>query len=114
MGSTTNMLCKENRKKRHNYQEDQVPQAYWCTHEGKFKLPAELSPPGKHQNNMCPSGLAVHQLAYETFKKYATGGCPVNTGQNWTKEEIHAAVMRGPHKSALEEEAFAHFTAESK
>ena len=38
----------------------------------------------------------------------------MNTVQNWTKEEIHAAVMRGPHESALSEEAIAHFTAETR
>ena len=104
------MLRKEE-KKRHNCQEDQVPQLYWYTHKGKFKLPAELPLPGKHQNNMCPSGLAVHHPAYETLQKYATGGCSVKTGRNWTKEEIHVAVMRGPHESALEEEVIAHFSA---
>ena len=59
-GATTNMLRKENRNKRHTCQEDQGPQAYYYTHEEKFKLPAELPPPGKYRNNMCPSGLEVH------------------------------------------------------
>ena len=113
-GETTNMLRKENLNKRHTCQEEQGPQAYWSTHEGKFKLPAELPPPGKNRNKMCPSGLAVNHPAYETLQKYATGGCPVKTGQNWTKEEIHAAVMRGFHQSALTEEAISHFAAEEK
>ena len=63
---------------------------------------------------MYRSGLEVHHPAYETLQKYATGGCPINTGRNWTKEEIHAAVMRGPHESVLAEEAIAHFAAEEK
>ena len=63
---------------------------------------------------MCPSGLAVHHPAYETLQKYTTGGCPVNTGQNCTKEEIHAAVMRVPQDSDLAEEAIDHFTTEAK
>ena len=63
---------------------------------------------------MCPLGLAVHHPAYETLKRYATEGCPVKTGRNWTKEEINAAVMRGPHESALSEEAISHFAAEAK
>ena len=46
--STTNMLPKDNRKKRHTCQEEQVPQSYWSTHEGNFKLSAELPPPDKH------------------------------------------------------------------
>ena len=63
---------------------------------------------------MCPSGLEVHNPAYETLLKYATGGCPVKTGCNWTKKEIHAAVIRGPHDSALAEKAITHFSAEAK
>ena len=47
-GATTNMLHKENRKKRHTCQAEQGPQKYWSNHEGKFKLPAEFPPPGKH------------------------------------------------------------------
>ena len=105
------MLRTENRKKRHTCQEQQGPQTYWSTHEGKFKFPSELPPPVKHGNNMCPLGLAVHHPAYETLKIYATEGCPVKTGRNWTKEDIHAAVMRGPHESALAEEAISHFSA---
>ena len=42
------------------------------------------------------------------------GGCFVKTGRNWTKEEIHAAVIRGPHHSDLEEESIAHFPDEAK
>ena len=67
----------------------------------EFRLPTELPPPDKHRNNMCPSGLVVHHLTYETLQNYVTAGCSVKTGQNWTKEEIHAAVIRGPHESAL-------------
>ena len=63
---------------------------------------------------MCPSGLAVHHPDYETFKIYATEGCPVKTGQNWTKEEIHAVVMRFSHYLALVEEEISHFAAEAK
>ena len=113
-GATTNMLRKENLKKRHSCQEKQGPQSYWSTHEVKFRLPAELPPPGKHQNNMCPQGLAVHNPTNEILLKYSTVGCPVKTGLNWNKEEIHAAVMRVPHKSALAEEAISHFAAEAK
>ena len=63
---------------------------------------------------MCPSGLAVHHPSYEILKRYETGGCPVKTGRNWTKEEVHAEMMRGPHESALAEEAISYFSAEAK
>ena len=36
------------------------------------------------------------------------------TGQNCTKEEIHATVMTDPDNSALAEEAIAHLSAEAK
>ena len=77
-------------------------------------MPSELPPSGKHRNNMCLSGLAVHHPTYETILDYATGGYPVNTRRNWTKEEIHAEVMGGPHKSAFADEAIAHFSDEAK
>ena len=41
-------------------------------------------------------------------------GCPVKNVRSWTKEEIRAALMRGPHESALAEEAISHFAAEAK
>ena len=77
-------------------------------------MPAELPPHGKHQNNMHLSGLEVHHPTYETLLEYATGGCPVKTGRNCTKEEIHATVTRGPNESAMIEETIAHFAAEEK
>ena len=77
-------------------------------------MPAELTPPGKHQNNMCPLVLEVHHPAYERLQKYVTGGFFVKTGQNWNGEEIYASAIRVPHKSALAEEAIAHFAAEAK
>ena len=63
---------------------------------------------------MCPSGLAVHPPTYETLPEYATGGFPVKTDRTWTKEEINAAVMRGPHNYALANKAIGHFAAEVK
>ena len=113
-GATPNILRKENQNKHHTCQDEQGPQAYWSTHEEKIKLPAELPPTDKHQNNMCSSGLAVHHPDYETLQKYATGGCPVKTVQNWTKGEIHAVATRVPHDSDLSLKAIDHFTAEAK
>jgi hypothetical protein len=54
---------------------------------------------------MCPSNLALHHPAAATLLKYASGGCPANTGKPWTKEEIQAAIDRGPHVSAMDPEA---------
>jgi hypothetical protein len=54
---------------------------------------------------MCPSGEALHHPAAALLSEYATTGCPVETGQNWTMEQLEAAVERGPHSSALVPEA---------
>ena len=66
-GATTNVLRKGNQEKLHIHQKEQGPQSYWPTHEEKFVFTTELPPPGKHQNNMCPLGLAFHNPLYETL-----------------------------------------------
>ena len=48
------------------------------------------------------------------WKIYATGGCPVKADRNWTKEDIHAAVIRSPHESVLVEEEMSHLASEAK
>ena len=58
--------------------------------------------------------MKVHYPTYETLLEYATGGCSIKTGRNWTKEEIHTAVMKDPHESALEDEAITNFATEAK
>jgi hypothetical protein len=54
---------------------------------------------------MCPRGLALRHPAAGALLEYATGGCPVNTGKNWTAEMVKTAVQRGAHVSALVSEA---------
>jgi hypothetical protein len=56
-------------------------------------------------NEMCPRGLALHHPAAGALLEYTTGGCPVNTGKNWTAEMVETAVQRGAHVSALVSEA---------
>ena len=111
-GTTTERLRSKNRYHRQWLKERKEPLPYWIKHQGQFKVPEGLQPPGKHCNNMCPSRLAEHHTAYKTLLKYATGGCLVKTGQPWTKEEIHISVLRGPHQSAMSYEAITHFAAE--
>ena len=50
---------------------------------------------------MCPRGLALYHPAAETLLEYARGGCPVNTGNDWTEEMMEAMIEKGPHVSAL-------------
>jgi hypothetical protein len=45
--------------------------------------------------------VALHHPAAATLLRYATKGCPVETGRSWTIEEIEAAIKKGPHKSAM-------------
>eukprot|EP00956_Cyclotella_meneghiniana_P004837 scaffold5989_cov47-Cyclotella_meneghiniana.AAC.8 len=90
---------RQNKATRIESQESQPEQSYWSSHKGQFKMPAEerqgLS---EWKGSMCPSNLALHHPAAEKLLQYATGGCPCNTGKPWTKEEIWAAVERGPHE----------------
>jgi len=56
---------------------------------------------------MCPSGLALQHPAAPLLLQYATKGCPVMTGQPWTKSQLQAAIDRGPHQSALSPDTIA-------
>ena len=115
-GATINVLRAENKYRRHRSQENQPPAEYWSAHTGKTTVATEVheDTPPPHRNGMCPSGLAKHHPAFEMLLDYATGGCPVKTGRPWSKKEITAAVHRGPHESALSDEAIEHFRVEAE
>ena len=103
----------ENRYRRKKTQENQSPASYWASYEGNEVIPENPTLPVEHVGGMCPSGLAIDHPAYEKLLEYATGRCPVKTGRDWIKEEIHAAGARGLHVSVLSTEALEHFAAES-
>ena len=86
-------------------QEEQEEAGYWNKYKGEFVVPPPKVAVQSYKGSMCPSNLALKHPAAEKLSKYATGGCPTNTGKPWTKAEIWEAVERGPHVSALEEEA---------
>ena len=50
---------------------------------------------------MRPPNGALHHAAADNLLRYATNGCPVDCGKDWTIEEMQAAIDIGPHKSAL-------------
>jgi len=50
---------------------------------------------------MRPKGLALEHPAADILLRYAMGGCPVNAGRPWTRQEMAAAIERGPHVSAM-------------
>ena len=105
-GVNKNQLRRQNKQGRIRKQEQQEETSFWTKHQGNFKLPAKQADnPKSWKGGMCPQNLALHHPAAEKLLQYATGGCPCNTGKPWTKEEIWAAVERGPHVSALEPDA---------
>ena len=61
-----------------------------------------------------PRWRAARHPAAPMLKEYATRGCPVQTGADWTAEQLQAAVEKGPHSSALEDDAIAQIQVEAR
>ena len=106
-GQSTPKLRMENKCNRRRRQRQQPRPEWWTTYEGKHTLPPPHDPPQAYRNQMCPRGLALHHPAATTLLEYATLGCPVNTGHNWTTDQMQSAIDRGPHVSALIPKAMA-------
>jgi hypothetical protein len=105
-GASTNKLRKANKRVRRQLQQDQPSDiTLWTTHRGDYVLPTKFDPVTNHCNNMCPANLALHHPAAALLTEYATLGCPMETGANWTRQQLQAAIDRGPHASALLPEA---------
>lgn len=111
-GATTHKLRIENKRRRKHLQRKQAQPEWWTSYDGKFTLPPVPQAPSTYRNQMCPRGLALHHPAAETLLQYATSGCPVNTGSNWSRDQMQCAVDRGPHVSALVLDAMVQFDAE--
>lgn len=58
---------------------------------------------------MQPQEVAKAHPFGPTLEDYAMNGVPVDCGEDWTREQIIAAVERGPHVSVLRPEAIALF-----
>ncbi|KAL7533277.1 hypothetical protein ACHAWF_011989 [Thalassiosira exigua] len=102
----------ENRRRRNEKLEKQAPTNYWRNHRGQFSVPTPKAGPASYRGQMCPGGLALEHPAADILLEYATGGCPAQTGRQWTREMLEAAVEKGPHKSAMEPEAMAYIQQE--
>ena len=50
---------------------------------------------------MHPRNHALHHEAAEMLLDWAENGCPVDTGPDWTQDQIEEALKRGPHQSAF-------------
>jgi len=70
--------------------------------------------PVKIRGLMCPRLRALEHPAAPLLKEYASQGCPVDVGRNWTLEELEAAVEKGPHSSSLEPDAIEQIQMEAK
>ena len=92
---------------------EQVWETQWKGHLGAF-MPtiSESREPIEYRGGMCPQGLALHHPAAAVLKEWAMYGCPAMTGSDWTMAEMGAAILRGPHESALSPEAIEHFATE--
>ena len=101
----------ENKCRRRALLASQQPQMQRRVYPGDFDLPDPVAPLETHRGEMCPAGLALHHPAANLLKEWATYGCPTQTGKPRTREEMQAAIERGPHCSALSDEAIAHFKA---
>jgi hypothetical protein len=113
-GDDKTQMRKENKCRRRRHKLDQAEKPHWTVHQGSTSLaPIPTQELSTYCNSMCPRGRAVAHPATVLPTEWATLGCPTNTGQPWTKEEMWAAVARGPHRSALSPEAMAHFAAEA-
>jgi hypothetical protein len=104
-GINKRQLRRENKARRRQRQLEQVEDTYWEIYRGEFVMPEAKEEKKEWRNMMCPKGLALHHPAAAKFLEYATGGCPANTGKEWTKAQMWAAVERGPHVSALNPDA---------
>ena len=113
-GHNKKRLRAENKQKRVHRQLAQDKPSYWTLQEGNFKEPTAVAELDDYIGEMCPKGLALHHPAAAKLLQYATGGCPVNSGQPWTTEMIEAAIARGPHVSALVPEAIAQLESEAR
>ena len=49
---------------------------------------------------MHPRHKALRHPAAEELLQYASTGCPLDCGQDWTLAQMEAAILKGPHKSA--------------
>ena len=60
---------------------------------------------GKLRGLIFPRWRARRHPAANLLLKYARVGCPVLIGRELTPDEMEAEIMKGPHSSALEDDA---------
>ena len=60
---------------------------------------------GEFIGYMCPSGISLHHPMADLLLEHAKNGCKVNCGANWSREQIEAAIDKGPHIKKQDAEA---------
>jgi hypothetical protein len=113
LGIDIERLQLQNKWRRHALQEQQAQTSAWTTHTGDLELPTATTLLSTWRGDMCPLGIATSHPAGKLLHEWSQIGCPTRTGQPWSKEEIWEAVERGPHRSALSDEALQHFAEEA-
>jgi hypothetical protein len=114
-GATTELLRKQNKQQRTELLLLLPIKTQWEQHRGETLLPGdhwEHRHKTAEAREMAPQTLALEHEAATILEDWEKFGCPTKTGRDWTLNEIQAAIDRGPHKSALEPEAIAHFAEE--
>ena len=48
---------------------------------------------------MTPRNKALRHPAAAVLLQYATDGCPLDCGLDWTLAQMEAAIQKGPHQS---------------
>lgn len=107
MGATKEKLRVNNKRARKAKQADQVPRWYWQQHTGEMVMKPARAGPTSYRNEMAPANLALYHSAADLLLEYATKGCPTRMGKDWSFADMEAAVLRGPHPSALQPDALA-------
>ena len=59
----------------------------------------------KGTNLMVPTGPALDLPISPLLSRWSVHGCEVDCGPQWSKEAVEEAVLRGPHKGALDPDA---------
>lgn len=81
-------------------------------HKGQFCIPTNAAGGGGRPVRDHTSGLACSYPVGDLLAEWSQYGCPTAMGKNWTRDEMQAAINRGPHKSALVPAALKHFKIE--
>ena len=101
--SPTNELTKEKTSQTLHKQSPDLSRLVAATLEHETAIPEEIpvkATVGKF-GLMHPTKQALEHEAAGMLLDWAENGCPVDTGPNWSKQQIEAALERGPHKSAF-------------